>query len=97
MLLPFDIKFIRLDQKYVGLASCSWSHLINLISKDTNAVFLRIGSDTVCIFVIDQVAKSRRAKFRTLTTSDVNIYIRRHPPLNNPLEKLTIILHCHSN
>ena len=44
--MSFDIKFIRLDQKHVGLAGqalpflrCFWLHLINLILKDTNMVF----------------------------------------------------------
>ena len=44
--MSFNIKFIRLDQKHVGLARqaspflrCFWSRLINLISKDTNMVF----------------------------------------------------------
>ena len=44
--MSFDIKFIRLDQKHIILAQqispflhCFWSHLINLISKDSNMVF----------------------------------------------------------
>ena len=44
--MPFDIKFIRLDQKHVGLARLTlpllhyfWSRLLNLISKDTNMIF----------------------------------------------------------
>ena len=44
--MSFDIKFIRLDQKHVGLARqaspflhCFWSRLINSVSKDTNMVF----------------------------------------------------------
>ena len=46
MLVPFDIKFIRLDQKHVGLdrqaspfLRWSWSRLINLISEGTKMVF----------------------------------------------------------
>ena len=46
MILSFDNKFIRLDEKHVGLARqaspflrCFWFHLTNLISKETNLVF----------------------------------------------------------
>ena len=46
MLVSFDIKFIRRDQKqckngeaYRDSPTCFWASLINLISKDTNMVF----------------------------------------------------------
>ena len=46
MLVSFDIKFIRLDQKQRrngeacrASPTCFWSSLINLISKDTYVVF----------------------------------------------------------
>ena len=46
MIVSFDTKFIRPDQKHVGLARqalpflrCFWSQLINLIPKDTNTLY----------------------------------------------------------
>ena len=49
MLMSFYIKFIRLDKKQRrngeacrASPTCFWSSLINLISKDTNMVFLFI-------------------------------------------------------
>ena len=54
MYVSFDSKFIRLDQKHVGLARqaspflrYAWSCLINLISKDTYLVFY-INEKSVC-------------------------------------------------
>ena len=56
MIEYFDNKFIRLDQKHVGLARqaspllrCFWSRLINLISKETRQEIRRTGSPSLVI------------------------------------------------
>ena len=76
MLVSFDIKFIRRDQKQIrnGVACLAspkwfWSSLINLISKDTYVLFY--SSFIICRFIGEKTAKQMKSRRTFVRTYDV--------------------------
>ena len=91
MLVSFDIKFIRQDQKHIGRASptCFWLSLINPISKDT----IRLPHKHVRLALISGPNCSK------LTTSLVNDPLKLQMLISQIcqyflLKKCEKLLHC---